>query len=138
MSLTLHPRFPLLTKYHNNAVVIPVALLKALNLTLLALACAGQSSAASFDCTRATQPIEKQICSSERLSALDDAMAAEYTRVQHFHPDPDRLRTEQRIWLRTRNACPDDGCRIDAYEIRIDALKATTSTGTGTVMLPKH
>lgn len=138
MILMTSNKLPLTARQHASAEAgrPSAAALKVLCSAWMGLAFAGPSLAASFDCTGAAQPIEKQICSSERLSSLDDAMARAYVRAKQSHPDPDRLRAEQRTWLRTRNACPDDGCRVDAYEIRIDALKALESATRATSSKP--
>ena len=46
------------------------------------LAWASTAHAASFDCAKAAQPAERLICADSALSALDEAMAAEYSRAR--------------------------------------------------------
>jgi len=92
---------------------------------LLALSCAGAWSA-SFDCTKATLPVERQICSHASLSLLDEELAETFAmRVQEegaVAQVVSQLRTSQRAWVRTRNTCKTAQCLGQSYERRIAEL----------------
>src|SRR5687768_16262824 len=79
--------------------------------------------AASFDCSKASTPIEKTICGSPRLSALDDELAATYAAARKNGGDA--VRRSQRTWLaETRAECEDyDECLEQVYLTRIAALR---------------
>jgi len=84
------------------------------------------AQAASFDCGKASSKIEKLICGSPKLSALDDDLDKTYKAVQsnYSREEVQRLITEQRQWLKgTRNACGDEACLAQAYSSRIEAIK---------------
>ena len=87
----------------------------------LALLLASSASAASFDCTKASTVVEKAICATPRLSALDEELAATYAAVRK---NP-AVREGQRRWLvEERDACEDgEGCIEAAYLVRIATLR---------------
>ena len=68
---------------------------------LLVLA-AGGAGAASFDCAKAKSPTEHAICTSPRLSVLDDRLSQAYERALHaLSPEgAAQLKESQRQWLR--------------------------------------
>lgn len=70
------------------------------------------AQAASFDCAKATTPVEKAICQSPVLSALDDEVAKLYARrLQFAGIERDSAISAQRKWLREdRNWCKDEQC----------------------------
>lgn len=77
---------------------------------------------ASFDCMKATTEVEKTICASRRLFALDKELAATYAAARKRGGDA--LRDEQRRWLKeTRDACDYDGCLEPVYLMRIATLR---------------
>jgi uncharacterized protein len=92
---------------------------------LLILSCACAQSA-SFDCTKATLPIERQICSHAGLSLLDEELAETFSmRVQEEDAVAQlvsQLRTSQRAWVRSRNTCKSAQCLQQSYERRIAEL----------------
>lgn len=63
--------------------------------------------AASFDCRKASSAVEKAICASPELSGLDSALGAYYRQAMaSLAPaSRDALRSGQKTWLQTRNAC---------------------------------
>jgi len=101
---------------------------------LLALAPASLQ-AASFDCGKATAPVDQLICASPALSEMDERLAAAFKQAQS-QPETDSaaLLSQQRQWLRGRqSACavpkplPDDkapltACLTSQYQTRLDAL----------------
>lgn len=95
--------------------------------------------AAGFDCTRASTPIEKAICASPRLSALDGELGDAFKAAIAAHPDKaDALKLDQRHWLADRDAAvwsqlrdePGKPLRDDigGYRGRIDFLKGLDAT----------
>lgn len=97
-------------------------------------------NAASFDCGKATAPVEKLICSDPKLSKLDEALAGAYAAKREALAGEDDARglvREQRAWLARRNndcgilakggvarseSGQESACLIDMYERRIVEL----------------
>lgn len=86
--------------------------------------------AASFNCTKASTFVEREICANPTLSRLDDALNADFQHmlndfsnypVEH-PPEHEQLMATQRAWLKTRNRCTTTQCLIDSYRKRIDVL----------------
>lgn len=84
----------------------------------------------SFLCSRANTWIEKTICASDHLSALDLDMAAVYSRSLRIE-DPATVRSiqvEQHKWWGERAQCQKDAdppaCVERTYNERISALKS--------------
>ena len=89
---------------------------------LLALL-AGQTVAASFDCSKASSFPEKEICRDGYLSGLDDWLARSYKTALEVNPDQyEAVRQSQREWLATRDACTDQKCLDNTIGTRIQAL----------------
>lgn len=85
----------------------------------------GQAQAASFDCAQAKSEVEKLICTTEAVSALDDRVAAAYKKALQVVSDPAVIKAEQVTWLREqRNRCTDAACLQQAYENRRGQLHA--------------
>jgi len=84
--------------------------------------------AASFDCSKAVTYVEKQICSNDELSRLDDALATEYQTATTSYESESRVRQDQRRWLLQRNACRSRTCITAAYEKRILELQRANCT----------
>jgi len=72
--------------------------------------------AASFDCQKASTTVERAICASPELSELDSTLGAHYSRaIAKLAPDQrDALRSGQRAWLQTRNACATEPDKLTA------------------------
>lgn len=67
------------------------------------------ANAASFDCEKASSKVEKLICKSDEISALDEKMASTYREALQHALNPQALRKEQKAWLNLRNLCrPED------------------------------
>lgn len=81
----------------------------------------------SFDCGKASTPTEHAICSSPTLSELDTKMASLYRRGLEYSTtaEADRLKGEQRAWLKNRAAeCGGDAACLDDFSRkRISELK---------------
>lgn len=81
-------------------------------------------SAASFDCQRATVPVEKWICADLHLSELDEQLAKTYQDALRTSKDPAQLKQQQVEWLKTvRNRCEDGICLTDAMIRRMAELR---------------
>jgi uncharacterized protein YecT (DUF1311 family) len=87
---------------------------------------------ASFDCFRATAPVERAICSDITLSRLDRDVAQAYgDKLSYETVDANKtaIKAEQRAWLTTRNTvCKDQegpgmvSCLTGLYRARLAAL----------------
>jgi uncharacterized protein len=84
------------------------------------------TQAASFDCKKASTPIERFICENPRLSELDSKLGKVYTdALQKATPEQKKqLIAEQKHWLQfTRNICDTETCLKHAYWSRQAALE---------------
>ncbi|MYO03860.1 hypothetical protein DCI99_25405, partial [Salmonella enterica subsp. enterica serovar Typhimurium] len=81
------------------------------------LACgAAPAIGASFDCDKAGTPVEHAICQQTSLGELDSKISDSYLRATSSMTAQDAaaLRTEQRAWLKTRNACAGNASELNA------------------------
>ncbi|WP_105737848.1 lysozyme inhibitor LprI family protein [Cronobacter dublinensis] len=90
---------------------------------------ASPAVAASFDCDKAGTPVEHAICQQQTLGELDSKINDDYLRAMGSLPAQEAaaLRTEQRAWLKTRNACAGSANEIQA------CLTDTMKTRAGTL-----
>jgi uncharacterized protein YecT (DUF1311 family) len=58
----------------------------------------------SFDCSRATQSIERAICADPDLSVLDAKVGGLYQKALAIAADRDHVTNNQRTWIVSRNA----------------------------------
>jgi len=75
----------------------------------------------SFDCRRVQKSSERAICANKRLSRHEASLSILYTKLIQALPadDRERLRAEQRAWLKYRDSC--DGLEIESCLLqRID------------------
>lgn len=72
--------------------------------------------AASFDCQKATTPVEQAICADSTLSDKDGTIAESYQQLTSLLPEVEKstLRTEQRSWLKQRNTCASNSATFNA------------------------
>jgi uncharacterized protein len=99
-----------------------ISLRHAVALTSLVLACTAHAS--SFDCTSAASKTEKAICSDPYLSTLDDKLAEQWRTTLGKVADPKALKTDQRQWLKNRNACGAlSACLRREYLMRLTELE---------------
>ena len=93
------------------------------------LSCAAiTANAASFDCTKASSPTEKAICSSSDLSDLDSTMSQKYKNALLASQDPDALKANQRQWIVQTRSCSSapegiEFCLRRMYQERITYLR---------------
>ncbi|MFL1504530.1 lysozyme inhibitor LprI family protein [Pseudomonas sp. O64] len=74
------------------------------------LCAAAPAGAASYDCKKATTPVEQTLCANPELSRLDGMLGEHYLSAMGKlkGPQRDALRNAQRAWLKTRDACGTD------------------------------
>ncbi len=101
-----------------RALVLPLAALAALWMA--------QLHAASFDCEKATRPVEKLICENGQIGTLDEHLDRYYRAARTtLERGGECLRTQQREWLRTvRDQCADTECLQRVYLARLAQLDA--------------
>lgn len=98
-------------------------------LTLLA----GPTLAASFNCAKAQQPIERTICAYQELDRLDGLLGLRFSEQQKKLDDAQRTAAleAQRRWLSSRTEqcqVTDADCLAGLYRKRIQALSAGKQT----------
>lgn len=88
-----------------------------------------RAASPSFDCAKAGNWAEKQICKNDELAALDGWFGPLYGQVVSRLPksDADALRADRKAWLKDRNACKDDkdgvGCIRARYQDFVGKLE---------------
>jgi uncharacterized protein YecT (DUF1311 family) len=90
-----------------------------------AAAASAATTAPSFDCTKATAPVEKLICGDKELAARDRTLTDAYAKAMAEWPDSEKTkqRAAQRTWTASRNACDQDAkakaCVEESYRRRL-------------------
>src|SRR3990167_2990816 len=91
----------------------------------VALFVCSSASSASFDCSKASTEVERNICGTPSLSTLDEQLSATFKPLKN-------KRTFQVIeseWLETqRNTCESTECLEDAYDKQVSFLKPLPET----------
>lgn len=96
--------------------------------TQAAAASSGGSFAPSFNCAKATDQVNTLICANRDLSELDVKLDAAFKAAMAKSGEGDRIRSEQRAWLKkTNNGCSDHDCIAQAYTTRIQQLQGELS-----------
>lgn len=80
------------------------------------------ANAASFDCSKASLDIERIICNNPDISMLDESLSSAYKAHLIKTSDPDKVKQDQKKWLKKRNACHDAECIRSFYKIRLSEL----------------
>jgi uncharacterized protein len=89
------------------------------------LAAAVPAFAASFECQRNENRVERLICSDSVVSDLDEVLARYYAGAQgSLRENAACLKPDQQEWLRKRNACKDIACMDRVYRERLGELTA--------------
>lgn len=83
---------------------------------------ASSSIAASFDCTKARNFAEKEICRDGYLSGVDNILSGRYKAALNATDQQDELRQSQRDWIVTRDQCTTQKCLDQVLSARIKAL----------------
>jgi uncharacterized protein len=94
-------------------------------LAAVGLSALGPAAAASFDCAKATTPVETAVCADPILSALDERVTERFAMATARSLDPEGLRQDQRIWLAVRDRDGVTGAPrslLAMYRRRLDQL----------------
>lgn len=111
--------------------MITMQLLSGVSALLLAVL-ASHATAASFDCAKASNFAEKEICRDGFLSGRDEYLAKLYKEALTAIPeDQDVIRQKQREWLQQRNLCQTQKCLDDALNDRILVLERAPQEALG-------
>jgi uncharacterized protein len=95
------------------------------------------SSAASFDCSKATSIVDRSICADPVVSGLDEDLAKVYSKARVDSNFSNELLENQRAWLRTRNDCGNNSsCLVKSYRERIAQLNRINTATQNTVSQP--
>jgi len=87
------------------------------------------AQAASFDCRLAKSYSEKTVCHDTHLSALDDQLAATYTKALTLAADKKALSAQRdQQWQWRQRHCHDQQCVVTWYERRLAELAADAGT----------
>lgn len=89
---------------------------------------AAAAQAASFDCKKASTPVEKLICDSIDLEMLDSQMNGAFQGAQERSNNPPQVKASQVAWLRARDSCRDKACLEASYRKRIATLMAVSES----------
>ncbi|WP_246089185.1 ATP-dependent Clp protease proteolytic subunit [Paraburkholderia guartelaensis] len=78
----------------------------------------------SFNCSELISAQAQLVCGDSELARIDRTMAEVFNQKLNVSTNKDRLRAEQRAWLRnSRNACADKACLLKSYQLRVAELK---------------
>jgi uncharacterized protein len=95
--------------------------MKLLSILIFSLIFSSSAFAVSFDCSKASTFVEKEICSDPFLGKLDDALSSNYKAMLGANGISKKIvKNEQRKWLVNRNKCTNNQCLIEMYRKRID------------------
>ena len=86
---------------------------------LVVIAMTQHAQAASFDCEKAGNKIERTICQDAEISQLDEDLSKAYKVVRKKEK---AVVKEQRAWLKKRNKCGDAACLKKIYSERVAEL----------------
>lgn len=97
--------------------------LETLFCSTLIIAHASMAYAASFDCDKASTPIEKTLCEDDSLSEYDEIMAYAYQQMKTLDAsNAAEYKSQQKEWMEKRNLDCMDGnadCLLELYSSRI-------------------
>ena len=92
---------------------------------------------ASFDCNKASNAIEKTICTNQELSSLDDKLNTTYKNIKEIYSNDffkQYIQKNQVEWIKSlKIKCTKDiaKCLINEYNKRIDILQIATQKNKG-------
>jgi uncharacterized protein YecT (DUF1311 family) len=79
--------------------------------------------APSFDCSKASSSVEKQICGDPTLAKLDVELSRLYSEARRKTNDKKKLEAEEANWItNSRDVCGNTTCIAEAYQLRISEL----------------
>lgn len=76
----------------------------------------------SFNCAKASNKVEKMICTNPVLSALDENLSKAFKEALKAKNDKEQLKKEQFLWMKERDKCKESICVQKTYESRIADL----------------
>ncbi len=85
-------------------------------MSVLVLSLSTLVHSASFDCKKASNFAEREVCSDKELSKLDDKLSVLYKKIKKTAGD---WRKSQLLWLQERNNCKTKQCLLTAYQTRV-------------------
>jgi uncharacterized protein YecT (DUF1311 family) len=93
-------------------------------LLLSLLASAQTQTGPSFSCAHVTSQVNKIICASPALSALDRDLANVFTNMQGQPIDHKKLQSDEQAWLASLlHDCKDESCIETRYKARLAELR---------------
>lgn len=102
---------------------------------LLTLSITAFADGPAFNCTKASSKVEKMICADPTLSSADSVNADMYKEALQTTDTQNRVKQEQRQWLKSRNACQTADCIAKAYDTRYNQLQHERLVNSGAVNL---
>ncbi len=89
------------------------------------MACPVGALAAGADCSQPQGNVDRMVCSNERLSRAQEAMAAAFRTAFQRAPDRPALLRQQSEWqTRVRDVCVEVACVMKAFQGRVEALES--------------
>lgn len=79
--------------------------------------------APSFDCSKASNKVERLICDDRELSVLDVELSKSYQIARETSTDKEQLKRDQISWVKLSRACEEKSCVKSALEMRLKQLK---------------
>jgi uncharacterized protein YecT (DUF1311 family) len=92
------------------------------------LLCGSTARAASFDCAKASIPVEKTICADPALSTADERLAEAFAAATGATLRPAALRAEQLKWLSARGTLTNTAALLKSYQRRTAELTASAQS----------
>lgn len=100
---------------------------------IIVLSLSNQVFSASFDCDKASNVVEKLICSDRDLSLSDQTLGELFNAEKEKYPN---VVSDQKSWLREkRNLCKTSECLRKVYSDRIEYLKTIENCPSDNVLL---
>lgn len=75
---------------------------------------------ASFDCKKASNFAEREVCADKTLSSLDEQLSALYEKINN---EQGNWRESQLFWLKERSNCKTKQCLLATYQERVSFFK---------------
>lgn len=106
-----------------------------LTIICILLVTANTSSAASFDCNKASTRTEKTVCSNSKLSKADELLSSSYKAALAKVEYKELLKQTQLQWLKSRNSALDASKMLQLYKERIAILDAILNGSTSSILV---
>jgi uncharacterized protein len=102
---------------------------------LLSMSTIALADGPAFNCAKASSKVEKMICADATLSSADPVNADMYGEALQTTDNQNRVKQEQRQWLKVRNEYQSVECIGKAYDARYNALQHERLANSGAVNL---